>query len=828
MIKCFLSHSSKDKDYVRTVAQQLGKEVVVFDEATFEPGMGNREEIIRGLDESSLFVLFISGNSLDSSWVQEELARAKEMLDESRIHRIFPIIIDKDINHKDERIPDWMRREFNLQFVTKPAVAVRKIRARRMELAWEFHPKIKERQEIFVGRNDLLQQIEQRLDDYNEQYPIALIASGLPAIGRRSLLKFSLKKASLVRDSYEFPMLLLSPSNNIEDFLYKIADLGLTEVGASDVIRKIAEFTVRQKIDYAKDIVKSIVEEKERVLIEDRGVIVQSDGVLVDWFDEILTDLSSSVDHLTFCIVSQFRPSPSINRKNPAVYSVSVNELSDTERRGLLGRYAKFHGLEMGRDDLSFFSDLLTGYPEQVFYAVDLILDEGIHHAKKHSHLIQEYGSSKAQVVLNAFNGKERDIEFIYFLSKFEFLSYSVLFSMVDESTYMPILKRLVSMSVCERFGSSRDYIRVNETVRDFVSRSRFGQTTAFDLAVQKHVQKFISKYKEEELDVSDYIFSAQEALKRGGNIPASMLVPSVYVDAVKSAYEEYRDYPLAVSLASKVLSREKCLHDFTITNVRFILCQSLARLNDVNRFFDEVSKLSGFNKSFLLGFYYRLSWSYEKAEYHLLRALSESKRGRDPRVLGELVLVYMQGDEYDKALEMARENYERRNTNPINANNYFACLVSREKSADNRRELESIVDRLEANPSEKAREVVASMRARIEAYFDNDRVTAFGRIESAIQKYPSVRYPLLTKADLALHFRDSDKLNEAIKSLSERSGGSIHGHRSVAKYKAMLLAMEGKIAEAKRLVSRELKGLPLSALQRLNERIDSFAQGRV
>lgn len=168
MIKCFLSHSSKDKDYVRTVAQKLGKEVIVFDEATFEPGMGNREEIIRGLDESSLFVLFISGNSLDSSWVQEELARAKVMLDESRIHRIFPIIIDKDINHKDERIPDWMRREFNLQVVTRPAVAVRKIRARRMELAWAFHPKIKERQEIFVGRHDLLKQIEQRLDDYKE------------------------------------------------------------------------------------------------------------------------------------------------------------------------------------------------------------------------------------------------------------------------------------------------------------------------------------------------------------------------------------------------------------------------------------------------------------------------------------------------------------------------------------------------------------------------------------------------------------------------------------------------------------------------------------
>ena len=830
MIKCFLSHSSKDKEYVRHVADRLSKEGVVFDEATFEPGMSNREEIIRGLEESSLFVIFLSNSSLDSSWVQEELNRAKAMFDENRIHRIFPIIIDKNIDYKDERIPDWMRQQFNLQAVMRPTISAKNIAARLRELAWKFHPKIKERQEIFVGRSELVSNIEQRLDDFTnyERSPIALIASGLPDIGRRSLLKFSLKKSNIIRDSYEFPVVLLSSSSNIEDFLHRISDLGLTEVGSMEVVEKIAGLTIDQKIDYAKGIVKSIVDAKERVLIEDRGAIVKNDGSLVDWFGDILTYLSSFTDRLTFCIVSQFRLSPTVNRKNSAVYAVSVNELDDAERNGLLVRYAKFHDLDLRRDDLLYISDVLTGYPEQVFYAVDIIHEKGIEYAKNNLHLIREYGSSKAQIVLNEFEGQSDVIEFVYFLSKFEFLSYDVLFSMADEKKYMPILMRLISMSVCERFGSSRSYIRVNETVRDFVSRSRFGQATTFDAAIQRHVHEFVLKYGDEDLDVSDYIFSAQEALKLGKDIPMNMLVPSVFVEAVKSAYEEDRDYQLAVSLAFRVLSREKYLHSSTVSSIRFILCQSLARLNRPSEFFEQVGKLSGANKLFLLGFYYRLSWNYEKAESYLLSALDKGGVKRDPRVLGELVLVYMQGDEYDKALDVAKESYERRSSNPINANNYFVCLISRERTSENREELEGIVKKLESNPSEKAKEILVSMRARIEAYFDDDRISAFQRIESAIEAYPLVRYPLLTKADLALHFRDPKKLKEAVDALSERSSGSAHGHRSVAKYKAMWLAMEGKTVEAKSFVSRELRGLPSSALQRLNERIDNFAQGRV
>ncbi|MCZ5158029.1 toll/interleukin-1 receptor domain-containing protein [Escherichia coli] len=78
MIKCFLSHSSKDKDYVRVVASGLRKETRIFDEQTFEKGMSPSEEILKGLDDTSLFVLFLSDSALESDWVKEEMRLAKK------------------------------------------------------------------------------------------------------------------------------------------------------------------------------------------------------------------------------------------------------------------------------------------------------------------------------------------------------------------------------------------------------------------------------------------------------------------------------------------------------------------------------------------------------------------------------------------------------------------------------------------------------------------------------------------------------------------------------------------------------------------------------
>lgn len=129
MIKAFLSHSSKDKEhYVRNVANWLGKENIIYDEFTFEEGEKTLDQIMEGLGESELFVLFISNSALESEWVKKEITESKKLLDEGKILKIFPIIIDNSINHEDQRIPDWLRKDYNLQPITRARLQPQELR----------------------------------------------------------------------------------------------------------------------------------------------------------------------------------------------------------------------------------------------------------------------------------------------------------------------------------------------------------------------------------------------------------------------------------------------------------------------------------------------------------------------------------------------------------------------------------------------------------------------------------------------------------------------------------------------------------------------------
>ncbi|WP_207304377.1 hypothetical protein, partial [Klebsiella pneumoniae] len=81
---------------------------------------------------------------------------------------------------------------------------------------------------------------------------------------------------------------------------------------------------------------------------------------------------------------------------------------------------------------------------------------------RKDSHLIREYADDKAKVIVESFSNDQKKLEFLYFLSKFEFISYEFLFSLVNEDEFYPITQGFISMSVCDTLGVNNDYIRVN------------------------------------------------------------------------------------------------------------------------------------------------------------------------------------------------------------------------------------------------------------------------------------------------------------------------------------------------------------------------------
>jgi hypothetical protein len=98
----FISHSSKDKPFVRRLAADLVEKGVKvwLDEQRILVGDSIPEKIAQGLAESDFFLLVASHNSVGSPWVKKELSNALVHEIERRKVTVMPIRLD------DSALPD--------------------------------------------------------------------------------------------------------------------------------------------------------------------------------------------------------------------------------------------------------------------------------------------------------------------------------------------------------------------------------------------------------------------------------------------------------------------------------------------------------------------------------------------------------------------------------------------------------------------------------------------------------------------------------------------------------------------------------------------------
>lgn len=229
MNKVFLSHSSNDKKYVQYIAEQFGRDYCVYDSMCFEAGMKNIDEIFREMDNTSIFVVFLSDSALNSEWVQKELSIADERLnhDSKKLSQIFPIIIDPVIGHADSRIPDFLKKGFtsyNLRVIASNKVAYRKIKAQQIKYLLDNRLCTVDDLDCFYGREQEIANFKKRFDTgdgFN-----CIIASGLTRIGRKSYLLHALKKSRIIEDYYAPPTISLGNMSTIEDLIVKLSEIG--------------------------------------------------------------------------------------------------------------------------------------------------------------------------------------------------------------------------------------------------------------------------------------------------------------------------------------------------------------------------------------------------------------------------------------------------------------------------------------------------------------------------------------------------------------------------------------------------------------------------
>ncbi len=817
MIKAFLSHSSSDKDkFVRIVADKLkNKHGIHYDEYTFEIGNKTIDEILEGLDKTDLFVFFISENSLESEWVKKEVLVATNNLG-NRTKQFYPIIIDKNITYKDERIPEWLVSEYNIKFVSKPTVVAKRIEQKLREISLKKHPKLMKKNNLCIGRNKILENFEERLDNFEKAQPKCIIATGLESIGRRTFLKYALVKTDIINQYYTPNSIYLDTNDSIEDFILKINDFGFLDIDSdlSDLLSKNQDY----KINLAINILKEIQSNNEIILILDNGCIVNYERKFSNWFRKIIE--SSELDNkVLICTASKYKVHyTEIN--NDAFYSEHVDDLTPSERKRLFKRLLEIYDIEMVVDDFNYISDTFKGLPEQILYCVDYIDRTNIETVKKNIHEIREFNDEKASALIKHYQEDEYILSLIRLIAQFEIISIEFLNEIISDETINEILEILVTENICEYFGYDGQFIRVNDSIRDYIIRNRLKIKEEYLTKIKTHVSAFIRSDEKIEKDSSDYLFSLKQALLEGEEIDENLLLPSHFLRTMKDLYHN-GSLQKVIDLAYKVLEKEEYIDYYLANDIKYYLCLALAKKRD-KRVLDEVQRINGDQHNFVLGYYYRLIGEYTKA-IDRLKSIVDSQYIK-ARAKREIVHCYIQTEGYSKALSFAKDNYIENRNYIYHVQLYFYCLIYSDKSFENKEELRRITIELKRLSVESNMDMGDRAEALYLAKCENKEEESLRLINDAIAKYPDSYYPLLTKFDIALKFYNINEMEDCILKL-EKFNGKTLSKKTYTKQKAYFIALKEKNAtKAKQLIIDDLNKYPQEAKDLILEKIDYLA----
>ena len=627
MNKVFLSHSSQDKEYVSYIADCFGRDNCVYDAFCFETGMKNLDEIFREMDRTSIFVLFLSDHALNSDWVKEELSIADELLkyDNSKLSQIFPIIIDPKICHTDSRIPDYLKKGFNsynLRVITSNIVAYRKIRAQQVKYLIDNHLFSPAEKECFYGRDEEITSFKKSFDSGNGIN--CIISSGFPGIGRKSYLLQCLKKSSIIEEYYTPPTISIDKLATIEDLIVKLSEVGF----GNNTIDDVAKLSnIEQKIDILVDALTCIQDYKEQVIIYDNGCLINRTGNLVYWFERALNRIRPEA---TIIIAASYNINMYELRKYSNIFSRPLSTLPYHEWMGLMRVYGQMLNLDLSIKDREYFKDILTGYPPQVRYCVELIKDTSLDEVKNNPHPLTENFSNKVTEMLNsAIPDEMREDAYclLSFLSMYGIVPSNLLSEILTaKESYGQIFSLFKTLTICRYLGISNEYIEVNPLVSDYIQRNRFETSSEIKLLINKKISEFNESINDTDKllaeDFENIKYYLKSNVMKGKDIPARFMYSTVYLSSIYELYN-HQKYKQVINVVEKLKESGTFVkYDPPIQDrIQGYYCRALAREIDP-KFYSEVEYFHPSNKSsgdykeynFLRGFMFRHNSEFGKA----------------------------------------------------------------------------------------------------------------------------------------------------------------------------------------------------------------------
>lgn len=735
MIKAFISHSSNQKPFVEDMVKILGRDFCIVDCYNFESAYKTLDEIYRKIDQSTVFVLLLSKDSLASEWVDKEIRYARAKLAPDQLDRFWPFIVDDKLAIED--CPEWVRKDmcFNLRKFHSSTMLAKDIEQKFRKIIWNMDSKRKQIETLMVGRNSDIDAFEEIYHSARGKDVRSIIVSGRDGVGKDMFISQCMNKIGYSLESSPFSI-SLGNNEGVENFI--IQTNLITKSYSSEQLLDILSRSTAEKAQVAASLLNEILNERTVLTIDDDMACVTQNKRVAEWFVELI-ETSGMNNQLGIFVKSKKVIKSFEETHHPSIGHISLDPLDTKDRRKLFYNLLRIYDIDsVTEEDVEWFIQRLLLSPSQIVKTVEQLSKNTVKRVKEDIDDLIVWGDKQIKPFIAKFTSDEEKRNLLIILSRLDFISYDILEDVYETRIIeaMNMMYEFMDYGIVAAFGPNEEFFRLDHYFSDYIKRCHLSLPKDMEMLLNDVLEEKLKNSVDITEDASLFLYETKRAIMSGKEAPHYYLIPSVVVTSVIEIYNR-QDYDQVIKVCDKVLKDVHNYYKEQERELRYWLCLALARTTN-DRFFDEVEPLNEVDYYFLRGFYHRIEMKFKEAEKWQRKALDLSPNFA--RAKRELVSALLAQNKYGEALETAEENYNANPENSYQIHGYFRSLVRKDRLTRNDISmLNELMEAMNSNLSDKHEELYAAMNIEYQLYVNHkEPVYMFSIIREANDRFPN------------------------------------------------------------------------------------------
>ncbi|WP_374427492.1 TIR domain-containing protein [Paracoccus sp. (in: a-proteobacteria)] len=765
-MRAFLSHSSVDKGYVETVVKNLRPGQYEFDSQTFEEGGLNGSEILKSLNRSDLFCLFLSTKSLTSGYVNFEVAFGSELIASGKIERMITLCLDEEVFQDAQ---GFIKHYNMIRRPRSPESAARIIEGKLISAKHakelSFHP--------FVGREEELRNLEKQANDLSKPRVKAVYISGNEGSGRRTIAKKFYQN--------QYPQVgIISPQIELDSFegfdnIYRavISSIrpSLNLAGLRDKVVAFADLTEEEKaVEIAKE-VNGLLPDREVLYVLDAGGLLRDDGSLQPEFDAILNHVEDR-PYPPLVFISPRMIADKLRRPASDLIYLSVSALKRDDAARIISGLLKEKGIKADPDSVDKLVDMADQHPFNIYRMTDIIDRSSVDIFLANPRDFIDWKHKQTSEYLRSAQLTPLDFKILAVFSIAPELDFASL-SEVVTTPREEISKSIQSMLDLHIVRTEDERISISPALRIASERDPRTELKGDERTkiMRQLAESLVVKIEEGDAPISlldSAILATLEGDQPASRLMEAFILPSHRVWLAKRHYDAKR-WKDSIRMAREAIDgRGRLSRSGAVAACRY-LGLAAARINDQETFKIGVTQLKSIaddnwsksNVYFLEGFNLRLQGKLIEAREALVQSYSLAKGNRS--TARELASVCLNLELPQEAETYARAAYETSRSNPYIIDILISTLIkTKKKGCVNDGEVDELLEALRKIDEEEGRSFHSTRLAEIEHLYGDNR-KALDLVQDALGKTPLLFDPLRLYSKILLKEGNSSRAKEQI-----------------------------------------------------------------